>query len=246
MSHTEGRLGLYVFILVLNLVFPILGYTFTTFGTEFEKYDISLDPETLMLAGINLVDAESHNVTYNGDWVYFEIQNKTTRFRFMDDIEDALIFRLTSIGDGIAMQRQTAVSLALNNWLFPSLVSVKGINIGVFDLAMFNASIVAEWDTDFNWSRFVASDGTNIFVTAFSGSNITRSVYVDGTLNITIAETFEETTNFNFWQFLGWYSSLMLGTESWGLPSIFSWILKLFSALSILALMLLAKEMIRL
>jgi len=235
--------GLYVFILVLNLVFPVLGYTFTTFNQDFEDYDISLDSDSLMMAGITFVDAQSDNVTYNGEWIYFEIQNKTTRFRFMDDIRDPYI---TIVGDGIATQRRTPVSQALDNWLFPYRVQVKGVKSNNWLKAMFNYSIINEWNTDYNWSRFILMDGTNIFITPFSGHNISHSVYVAGTLNVTIAETFKEETEFNFWQFIGWYSSLMMGSQSWGLPSVFSWIIKIFSALSILALVLLTKEMIRL
>jgi len=243
MAETGGRLSLYVFILVLNIVFPVLGYTFTTFGTEYESYDVSLDMDSLMMAGINLVDAESQNVTYNGAWVYFEIQNKTTRFRFMDDIRDPY---WTIIGDGIATQRRSAVSQALDNWNFPTRISVRGLKTNILRKAMFNASIIAEWEYDYNWSRFSLLDGTQLFITPFSGTNITKAVYEDGTLNITVAQTLEETTNFNFWQFLGWYGSLMLGSQAWGLPPIFAWVIKIFSALSILALVLLTKEMIRL
>jgi len=243
MAETGGRLSLYVFILILNLVFPILGYTFTTFGSEFEEFDINLDSDTLMMAGITLVSGETKNVTWNGEWVYFEIQNKTTRFRFMENMRNPSI---EIIGDGVATQRQTAVSLALNNWFFAYRLSVKGIKTGDWAKGMFNATIISEWEPNYNWSRFLLSDGTNFFITCFSGENITKSVYEDGTLNITVAQTFDETTNFNFWQFLGWYSSLMLGSQSWGLPPIFAWVIRLFSALSILALVLLSKEMIRL
>ena len=243
MADTGGNLSLYVFILVLNLVFPILGYTFTTFGTDFEDYDISLDSETLMMAGITMVDAESHNVTWNGAWVYFDIQNKSTRFRFMEDIKDPY---WTILGDGIATQRQSAPSLALDNWVFPTRISVRSLKTGIPSKAMFNASIIAEWDAAYNWSRFALFDGTNIFITPFSGTNITKSIFEDGTLNITVAQTYEESPTFNFWQFLGWYSSLMLGSEVWGLPPVFAWVIRIFSALSILAMILLAKEMIRL
>ncbi|MBA7599850.1 hypothetical protein ES703_06895 [subsurface metagenome] len=243
MAETGGRLGLYVFILVLNLVFPILGYTFTTFGADFEDYDISLDSDTLMMAGITMVDADSNNMTWNGPWVYFEIQNRSTRFRFMEDIRDPWI---TIIGDGIATQRQTAVSKALDNWAVPTRIPVRSVKTGIPSKAMFNSSIIAEWDSTYNWSRFTLFDGTNVFITPFSGTNITKAVYEDGTLNITVAQTFEESTTFNFWQFIGWYSSLMLGSEAWGLPPVFAWVIRLFSALSILAMILLAKEMIRL
>jgi len=241
MSETGGRLGLYVFVLVLNLIFPVLGYTFTTFGTEYEDYDISLDLDSLMMAGITFIDAESHNVTYEGEWVYFEIQNKTTRFRFMDKIRDPWI---TILGDGINTQRHSPVSKALDDWNFANRIAVVSYKTGKSEKAMFNASIIAEWDATYNWSRFRLFDGTNLFITPFSGTNITKAVYIDGTLNITVAQAFEETTNFNFWQFLGWYSGLMLGSQAWGLPAIFGWVIKILSALSLLSLILLTREMI--
>lgn len=243
MADNGNRLGLYVFVLVLNLVFPVLGYTFTTFGTDYQDYDVNLDPDTLMMAGITIIGAESHNVTYNGEWVYFETQNKTTRFRFMDDILGPALF---VVADGIAIRRQSAVSTALDTWLFAHKVAVKGLKTGKYAEAIHNATIIAEWEPVYNWSMFSITDGTKIFITCFSGSNITKSVYEDGTLNITVGQTFAETSNFNFWQFLGWYSSLMLGQQSWGLPPVFAWVIRLFSALSILAMILLAKEMIRL
>ncbi len=240
MAQTGGRLSLYIFILVLNLVFPVLGYTFTTFGEDYGDFDISLDSDALMMSGIELVDAESDNLTYNGAWAYFEVQNKTTRFRFQDDIRDPKIQ-----GDGINTQRQTAIAKVLNLWYSTYRVSVKGVKSGLWLKAMFNYSIINEWDMDYNWSRFILFDGTNVFITPFSGGNITDAIYVTGKVNITVAKTIDESSIFNFWQFLGWYSSLMLGTASWGLPPIFAWVIKIFSALSALALILLIKEMIR-
>jgi len=243
MGESSGRLGLYIFILVLNLVFPVLGYTFTTFGVDYEDYDISLDPNTLIMSGIEFVDAESDFLNYNGNWVYFDIQNKSTRFRFMEDIRDPWI---TVIGDGINTQRQTPIAKALDLWYSQFRVSVKGVKSGNWLKAMFNYSIINEWDTDYNWSRFILFDGTNIFITPRTGWNITDAVYVTGALNITVAQTIDEASTFNFWQFLGWYGSLMMGSQSWGLPPIFSWAMKIFTALSILALTLLTKEMLRL
>lgn len=240
MTEEGGRLGLYVFILVLNIAFPVLGYTFTTFGAEYEEFDISLDIDSLMMSGINLADAESHNITWNGAWVYFEVQNKTTRLKFMEYTWFGGIS-----GDGIHIHKRTPISLALNNWLSTYRVNVKGVKTGDWEKAIYNASIIAEWDTDYNWSRFLMTEGTNVFITPFSGTNITKSVYEDGTLNVTIAQTFEETNDYNFWNFMSWYSSLMMGTQSWGLPPIFSWLIKIFSALSILALILLSKELTR-
>ena len=243
MAETGGRLGLYIFILVFNIVFPVLSYTFTGFEAEFGDFDVSLDMDTLMMAGINFVDAESDNLTYNGPWAYFEVQNKTTRFRYMDDVRDPW---WVIVGDGIATQRQSPGAKARESWDSTYRISVKGAKAGNWLKAIWNSTIISEWNIDYNWSRFMLNDGTNLFITPFSGNNITKAVYEDGKLNLTVAKTFEQTTNFNFWQFISWYASLMLGTQAWGLPPIFGWIIKIFSAISILALILLTKEMIRL
>lgn len=244
MAQTGGRLSLYIFILVLNLVFPVLGYTFTTFGEDYGDFEVSLDSDALMMSGIELVDAESDNLTYNGAWAYFEVENKTTRFRFMDDIKDPSVFPIKTLGDGINTQRQTAIAKVLNTWYSKYRIPVKGVKSGLWLKAMFNSSIINEWDTQYNWSRFVLYDGTNIFITPFSGGNITDAVYVTAKVNITVAKTIDESSTFNFWQFLGWYSSLMMGTASWGLPPVFAWVIKIFSALSVLAMVLLTKEMV--
>lgn len=243
MADTGGRLGLYVFVLILNLVFPVLSYTFTVFESNYGDYDIALDDETLMIAGINLVGGESHNITWKGDWVYYASENQTTRLKFSGPWYEPYP---VSQGDGIALERQDAIGLALNTWVSRHRLLSRGYISGFQDQIISNISIINEWDSSFNWSRFRLIDGTNVFITPFSGSNITDAVYVSGTLNVTLAETFTESTTFNFWQFLGWYAGLMMGVSSWGLPPVFGWVLKIFSALSVLALILLAKEMIRL
>lgn len=243
MANTGGRLGFYIFILVMNLVFPILSYTFTTFESNYGDYDIALDDETLMIAGINLVGGESHNLTWKGEWVYYATENQTTRLKFSGPWYEPWP---VNQGDGIAFERQDAIGLALDSWSSRNRLLVRGYMSGFQDQIISNASIITEWNSDYNWSRFRLIDGTNVFITPFSGVNITDAVFVSGTLNVTLAETFSESTTFNFWQFLGWYAGLMLGVSSWGLPPVFGWILKIFSALSLLALILLAKEMIRL
>ena len=47
-------------------------------------------------------------------------------------------------------------------------------------------------------------------------------------------------------QFINWYWSIMIGSNSYGLPAFMSWIVRLISALTLLSGVLLAKEMLRL
>ena len=67
MSDNGAMTKLYLFVLVLNLVFPVLSYPFTAFGEETENYETSLNPDSLMRIGLNLVDGESHNYKINYD-----------------------------------------------------------------------------------------------------------------------------------------------------------------------------------
>lgn len=243
MAQSGDRLGLYIFVLVLNITFPVLSYTFTFFESNYEDYDIALDEESLLLAGINLVGGESHNLTWGGEWVYYTQQNQSTRLKF-----DGPWYEPWPVvqGDGIAIERQDAIGLALDNWLSRHRMLSRGYKSGFQDNIITNASMISEWDPLYNWSRFRMIDGTNIFITPFSGTNISDAVMEAGTLNVTLAVSFEEESNFNFWRFIGWYSGLLMGTASWGLPSVFGWVIKILTAISALALVMIAKEMIRL
>ena len=243
MSQSGGRVGLYVFVLIVNMVFPVFGYTFTTFGSEPENFETVLDVDTLNMAGITLVDAESHNVSFTGPWAYWVGINISIRARFMNNI----YFGAVNLGDGVQFQRQSGLGKAFNGWAFPYAVNIKSIKTNQWFTMLTNASIITEWSPRYNWSRFVLSDGHQVFITPYLGhNNITRGVFQDGHLNITIAKTFEEETHFNFWRFLGWYTSILVGDQSWGLPSMFSWLIRILGVISILAVILLTKELIRL
>ena len=240
MSDNGKMTTLYVFVLVLNLVFPVLGYTFTTFSSETERYEMELDPDDMMVIGLNLVDAESHNVTWEGGWVYFTLLNTTIRAQFSRHRIVGLVYQ-----DGIRFQKQSAISKAFNSWLFPYTVEVKSVASNEWFVELRNETIERDWDTNFNWSRFVLQDGHHVFITPFeTHGNISKAIWEDGTLNITTAKSFDQGTAFNFWSFIGWYGSLLIGDQSWGLPSVFSWVIRILGALSVFAVVMLTRELI--
>lgn len=234
MSGNGSQTRIYVFVLILNIVFPVLGYTFTAFAEETEEYEISLDPDSIMAAGITLVDAESHNITYEGPWVEYVLLNLTIRSSWY--------------ADAIVFQKRSPIGKAFNTWLFPYYVDVKSLQTNKWSGALLNVTIIDDWDSEYNWSRFVLADGHHIFVTPYdTDGNITKAVFDEGHVNVTIAKSFEEDeTSFNFWNFLGWYSSLIIGDQSWGLPPIFSWFIRILAAISIFAMIMLTKDLIRL
>lgn len=226
---------------MLNLIFPVLGYTFTAFGVQSDRYELSIDADSLMTIGLNLVDGESYNLTWEGDWIYYELLNTSIRARWDTFRTVGLIYE-----DGIRFQKQSAISLAFDIWLTPYVVNVKSLSSNEWYGTLRNDTIIRDYDTTFNWSRFVLEDGHHVFVTPFEDhGNITKAIWEDGTLNVTLAKSFEEAgERFNFWRFIGWYGSLLIGDQSWGLPSMFSWVLRILGALSIYAVIMLSRELI--
>ena len=123
MSHSASMTRLYVFVLVLNLIFPVLGYTFTSFGEQAERYELALDPDSLMAIGLNLVDAESHVLTFgDAGWDEYSLVNVTIRAQWARHRIVALIYE-----DDLRFQKQSAISLAFDIWLTPYVVEVKSI-----------------------------------------------------------------------------------------------------------------------
>ena len=241
MSHSAKMTGLYIFILMLNLVFPVLGYTFTAFGAQSERYEMDLDADSLMTIGINLRDGESHTFVFNsGTWEYYTVINISIRAQW--GTHELLTL---PDEDGIRLEKQSALSKAFNNWWIPYTVPVKSVASNEWFTDIRNDTIVRDFDPEFNWTRFVIKDGHHVFVTSFlDDGNITKAVYVDGILNMTIAKSFDEDTTFNFLRFLGWYSSLLIGDQSWGLPPVFSWVIRLLGALSVFAVVMLTRDLI--
>jgi len=244
MSGNGAMTRIYLFVLILNIVFPVLGYTFTSFGGSPEDYEISLDENSLLVIGINFVDAESHDLEYNGAWKYYVLLNSTIRARYMDDFPFSTLY---APEDGIGFQKQGVISKAFDSWFMPRSVGVKSVLSNIWMRQISNATIITEWNEEFNWSRFILQTGHQVFITPFAtDGNITKAVFEDAHLNCTIAKSFEEDTSFNFWTFIGWYTSLMIGDQAWGLPSMFAWVLRILGAISVFAVVMLTKELIRL
>jgi len=222
----------------MSMIFPVLGYTFTNFPSGIGDYDITLTAESLMLAGITLEDAESHNVSWGGPFQYYTIGNVSLRSAWDEDWHDPWI---TPIGDGLVVERQGTFG-----WLDPGKLNLKSQVTGITKRVISNVTIVNEYDINYNWTWFTTEHGSQVFITPYvRGQNITYAVFNEGHLNVTIGSAIEETGNFNFMKFINWYTSLLIGELSWGLPPVFSWIVKIISAITILSVILLAKELIR-
>jgi len=235
----NGSIKLYVFVLVIGLSFPTLGYTFTTLGGSPTQFDISIDDEILLLAGISLQQAESHNISFNGGYVTFDDLN---------DTEMRLNWRTWQPGplgigasiDGIKFERKL--------WGFYwGDLGVQSLGSSNWQFFLVNATIVNDWDDNYNWSRFeLRGLAWQVFVTPYPGYNITGSVYDIGNLTITLGRVIDTDASPNWRTFIDWYFGVLVGTDEWGLPSVFNWLLRIMSGISLLSAVLLAKEIISL
>ena len=123
MANSEGYIKLYITTMVLSLVFPVLGYTFTNFPSGPGDYNIALSSESLMLAGITLEDAESHNISYGAGFQYYDIGNVSLRSAWDEDWHDPWI---TPIGDGLVVERKGTFG-----WLDPGKLNLKSQVTGI-------------------------------------------------------------------------------------------------------------------
>ncbi len=243
MADDGSQTRFYIFILVLNLVFPVFGYSLTNFPSGAPtEYAIDIDREALEAIGISLVDAESHNMTFSRVWVGYDGLNKTYRARFSD--RSHITGRPTAYYDGVQIQT-SPVTNGLLIWFFGYNVPAKSVVSGLSIEYVSNASIVSDYNPAYNWSRYVLGTGEMLFITPNDPThNISYAVNNVGHINVTIGKTFERTAGFNFMRFASWYLSIMVGGQAWGLPEVFAWITRILGALSVLATVMLARELI--
>lgn len=238
MSETRNT-RLYVMVLAFTLVFPVLGFTFTTFPDTVGDYDITIDANQLMLAGITLTEAESHDLTWTGAFQYFNISGKSYRTQWKAGWRDPW---LTPLGDGICLEQP-----GIFGYWDPDKLVFKSWETGNTFKLLTNATLVNEYNTDYNWTRLNTVSGLVVLVTPYTrGVSMNQAVYVDAHLNFTMGTALDETSNFNFRQFTNWYFSLLVGDTTYGLPSVFSWVVRIISGISVLSAILLAKDLISL
>jgi hypothetical protein len=241
------NLKLIVLILIISLTFPVFAMGLTQFGeAEITKYDIAVSPEALVSAGIMLGDAESHNVSYGGGFVYFTLNDSDVRIKWDDLGLDPST--LLPIGDALMVQRKSPLGRVLNSWIFPERLYIFGELTDYKSLYVYNSTIIQEWNDNYNWSMFrIPQEGLVMIIQPPPTSdNLTDAVYNDGMITITIGKSLEIDENINLRKIINWYMGLLLGDRTWGLPSFFTWVVRILTALSVLAMAVFLKEMLRL
>jgi len=226
----EGTVKYATFFLMFSMAFSYFSYALT-FSTVAEgRWDISISVEELMATGILLGEADDLNLTYGAGWQDFTVNNTDMRVKW----------------DWLAVYGDI--------FWFETHVKFFGIDFAWMDMGirdygyhLHNSSIIIEWNNQTKWSRFKAKNGYEIFFTdPEQEHNITRAIFEDGTVTVTVAESITISENVNLMTFVSWYAGMITGTNSYGLPSIFNVIIQAISALSMLSVIILIKEMISL
>ena len=213
------------------MLFSYFSYSFSLASTPIETWDLSIDKESFYSAGILLGEFDEINVTWSG--------LTTTFYTFtMNETDVRVTWMSRIVGD---------------SFYFEQHIFVFGTGIGWYPMKMrdygnqiWNTSVINEWNNNTKASQFSALKGYEIFFTDPEKlGNITRAVYDDGTVGIILAET-ANWRDPNMISFISWYANIVTGTNSYGLPPQFNIVVQLITALSILSLALIVKEMLRL
>ena len=236
----NGTLRLVIFSFILSLVFPTMAYTFTTFGEQPDNFDMTLTTDQLQSSGIQLSDAETYEVTYDDVAQQYTVKNNTMRVQWKNPTLGSPYF---------SNQQQTYIERILGTWFFPKEMDVI-LNPSQGSQAshtLVNSTIVNNFDTDYNWTKWtIVENSLTVFVTtSLDDNNITKAIFETGVVNVTVASEFFGGTDINYKQFVNWYLRIVTGQAGdWGLPTFMIWIVRIFSFITFLAGVLLAKEFI--
>lgn len=230
--------------LVVNILFPVFAYAFTSFDNEIASYDLSLDDQTLLSSGIQFKDADSLNLTY-GSYITYNVSNQLIRVKWYNKplVGDIFRFSRPSIVErGIGALTGDYFTLGGEELL----TSVEGV--GMVN-TIYNSTIVEYFDASYNWTHIKLTQTGHILLFTpvqelDDPNNITQAVYETGELTVTLGKRFTEASEFNAVEFLDWYFGFILNYSNWGFPPLFSWIMRLWAALTLLAAVIVTKDLI--
>jgi len=238
------NLKLIITTMVFCLLFPVFSFAFTIQYGEPSEVTFDIDPQKLIVSDIYLTEGESHNITFNGASEYYNLTFDLYRVTWKDGFW--WLWIPVYIEDGIIFEVRTPASKFLNNWWFTSLCKVKGYKSGTTHMAIHNITILENWDNEYNWSRFITEGGSQVFITPYLDSkNITESI-ADGIVTVSLARTVSQEENINLRSFVDWYNSLLIGDKLYGMPSFFTWIVRLSTILGLFSVVLVIKELLKL
>jgi len=226
----EGSTKYATFFIIFTIVYTYFSYALAFSVVPENRWDVTLDIEEIFASGIMLGEADDLNLTYGSGWQYFTVNNTEIRVEW-----DYIV----TIGDHFRFQTHVK--------FFGIAIAWTEMGIRDYGTEIYNSSVIIEWNNQTKWSRFTCKNGYELFFTdPEQEHNMTRAIYDDGTVTLTIAESITFSDDVNLMTFVSWYTGMITGTKSYGLPSVFNVVLQVISVLSLLSVIILAKEMISL
>ncbi|MBA7491309.1 hypothetical protein ES702_01854 [subsurface metagenome] len=226
----EGSVKYASFFLIFSIVFTYFSYALTFSATPQDRWDITISVEEIMGTGILLGEADDLNLTWGSGYQYFTVNNTEMRVKWG---------WLAGIGDSIWLETHVT--------FFGIGLAWTPMGIRDYGNYLHNSSIIIEWNDQIKWSRFHPKNGYELFFTdPEQEHNISRAVYEDGIITVTVAESVDFGDKVHLMTFVSWYAGMVMGTSNYGLPSVFNIVLQLINVLSLLSVVILVKEMISL
>jgi hypothetical protein len=236
----DGQLKLTVFSFVLSILFPTFAYALTTFGDQPEFFDITLDNNELINAGIILSDGESHNVTYNDVYKEYNVSEVVVRVNWKQSVAPPDFFRHIT---------QSWLGKRLGTWLggfFHLIKPIIDTNV-LPETGMNNITVINNFNLDYNWTYYGLKERNLVALISTlpsDNNNITKAIMETGTVTVTIGTKLIEADDINFKNFASWYINIVTGDIDWGMPSFMLLIMRVFTFMTILSGILLAREIL--
>ena len=232
--------------MIFGISLPVFAYAFS-FGGYAQPGMI--DQRALMQAGIDIGDSftiERWNAT--NVWAEFPLNDFTYWVRWDNDSApptDGLYFvRSSSIVGFLGFKRPMYCPPNFTyNWFAEQL---PGAEPG-------DGSIIDDWDTDYNWTHAKIrgsktwlgfgseTDVEAIFTIPLNSSDgtllypdIATAVINGSMVTLTLGRSFKIGEAPNLWAFTNWYSRLISGSESYGMPDILIWVMRFMALLTIM------------
>lgn len=244
---SDATIKLATFSILLNIIFPVFAYSFTTLeGSDFISWDLSIDQDDLINAGIQFERATQDNITFRDGPITFNISNDYVRFNW-----ERHIFQ----GDRMTVKQPSFIEQAWGDitgdyFSLGGEEAVLGLEGSfIFTGEIFNSTIVTHWDPVYNWTRIdLKNQGVTALITpritATDPNNITEAVYVDGTLTITLGSIRASDGSFDGGDFIDFYWDMLIGANEWGLPASMEWIIRILTAMTVFSAVLLGREIL--
>lgn len=246
LASSDLTLKIVLFSMIVNLVFPVFAYSFTTItGSDFESLDISISQESLINAGLQFSSAQSLNVTYEAapELATFNISDRLLRVRWFHDALWGDRFRFTRP----SLIEYTVGEITGDYFSLGGEALTAESNGFYYTHDFYNSTMVSNYDPDYNWTMVtITQAGLTILFSTIPGDagNITQAVYETGTITATVGERVSQDQSFDFRAFVDWYFSMLFTNKNYGLPASVNWLMRIFVTITLFSAFLVARDIL--